>query len=192
MKNALKHIALLVTLLLSFFSLSAMAQETTATVNGQITDSAGAVISGAEITLTHLATKEVRTVKSNEEGYYSLPLIKPGLYDLSVKLTGFKEYINKGVELLVNDRKTLNIALEPGQVTESVTVTAETPIVQSTPTVGDVIDSKKVLEIPLNNRNFLQLITLIPGVTADDTAEAGVDSRVMFDPTSTLDTPSTR
>jgi hypothetical protein len=174
MKNALKHIALLVTLLLSFFSLSAMAQETTATVNGQITDSAGAVISGAEITLTHLATKEVRTVKSNEEGYYSLNLIKPGLYDLSVKLQGFKEYINKGVELLVNDRKTLNIALETGQVTESVTVTAETPIVQSTPTVGDVIDSKKVLEIPLNNRNFLQLITLVPGVSADDTAEAGV------------------
>ena len=167
MKNALKHLALLLTLLLSFFSLSAMAQEVTATVIGQITDSTGAAVSKAEITLTNLATKEARTVKSNDEGYYTLTFIKPGIYDLSIKLQGFKEYLNKGVELLVNDRKTLNIALEAGQVSESVTVTAETPLVQSSPTVGDVIDSKKVLEIPLNNRNFLQLITLIPGVTAE-------------------------
>ncbi|MBI3650324.1 MAG: TonB-dependent receptor [Acidobacteria bacterium] len=173
MKRAIKQVALLV-LLLSCWSLSAAAQEITATVNGQITDSSGAAVANAEITLTSLATKETRIVKSNDEGYYTLPLIKPGIYDLSVKLQGFKEYINKGLELLVNDRKTLNIALEPGQVSESVTVTAETPIVQSSPTVGDVIDSKKVLEIPLNNRNFLQLITLVPGVSADDTTEAGI------------------
>lgn len=174
MKHALKHIALMMTLLLSFFSLSALAQETTATVNGQITDSAGAAVSNADITLTNLATKETRTVQSNDEGYYTLTFIKPGLYDLSVKLQGFKEYINTGLELLVNDRKTLNIALEAGQVSESVTVTANTPLVQSAPTVGDVIESRKVLEIPLNNRNFLQLITLVPGVTTDETAEAGV------------------
>lgn len=174
MKNALKHVALIMTLLLSFSNLSVLAQETTATVNGQITDSAGAVISKADITLTNLATKETRTIQSSDEGYYTLTLIKPGIYDLSVKLQGFKEYINKGLELLVNDRKTLNIALEAGQVTESVTVTAETPVVQSSPTVGDVIDSKKVLEIPLNNRNFLQLVTLVPGVTADDTTESSI------------------
>ena len=70
MKNALKHVALIMILLLSFFSLSALAQETTATVNGQITDSAGAVIAKADITLTNLATKEARTVQSNDEGYY--------------------------------------------------------------------------------------------------------------------------
>jgi hypothetical protein len=174
MKNALKHVALLLTLLLSFFSLSALAQETTATINGQVTDPAGAVVSGAEITLTNLATKEARTVKSNDEGYYSHTFIRPGLYDLSIKLSGFKEYISRGLELLVNDRKTINVALEAGQVSESVSVTAETPIVQSSPTVGDVIESKKVLEIPLNNRNFLQLITLVPGVTADDTTESGI------------------
>lgn len=174
MTKRLKQTALLVTLLLSCFCLSAVAQETTATVNGQITDSTGAAVSGAEITLTNLATKETRTVKSNDEGYYSLTFIQPGVYDLSVKLQGFKEFINKGVELLVNDRKTINIALEAGQVSESVTVTADAPLVQSSPTVGDVIDSRKVLEIPLNNRNFLQLITLVPGVTADETAEAGV------------------
>ncbi len=174
MKNVLKHLALIMTLLLSFFSLSAMAQEITATVNGQITDSTGATVSKADITLTNLATKEARKVQSNDEGYYALTFIKPGIYDLSVKMQGFKEYLNTGLELLVNDRKTLNIALEAGQVSESVLVTGETPIVQSTPTVGDVIDSKKVLEIPLNNRNFLQLITLVPGVTTDETAEAGV------------------
>ena len=122
MKNPLKHLVLLTTLLLSCFCLSALAQETTATINGQVTDSAGAVVSGAEITLTNLATKEARTVKSNDEGYYALTFIRPGLYDLSIKLSGFKEYINKGLELLVNDRKTINVALAAGQVSESVTV----------------------------------------------------------------------
>ena len=89
-------------------------------------------------------------------------------------MQGFKEYINKGVELFVNDKKTINIGLEPGAVSETVTVSGDAPIIQSTPTVGDVVENRKIVEIPLNNRNFLQLVTLVPGVTTDDTAESGV------------------
>ena len=89
-------------------------------------------------------------------------------------MQGFKEYINKSIELFVNDKKTINIALEPGAVSETVTVTSDAPIIQSTPTVGDVVENRKIVEIPLNNRNFLQLVTLVPGVTSDDTAESGV------------------
>lgn len=174
MKKGLRHIALFMAVLLSLSSVSVFAQETTATITGQIVDSTGAAVSGAEITLTNVATKEARTVKSNDEGYYSLTFIQPGIYDMSVKMQGFKEFLNQRIEVQVNDRKTLNIALEAGQVSETVTVTAEAPVVQSTPTVGDVIDSRKVLEIPLNNRSFLQLITLVPGVTTDETAEAGI------------------
>ena len=161
-------------MLLSLPSVSVFAQETTATINGQIADSTGAAVAGAEVTLTNLATKDARTVKSNDEGYYSITFIQPGTYDMSVKMQGFKEFINQRIELQVNDRKTLNIALETGQVNENVTVTADAPIVQSTPTVGDVIESRKVLEIPLNNRSFLQLVTLVPGVTTDETAETGI------------------
>src|SRR5262249_17411706 len=116
----------------------------------------------------------VLTARSGDDGNYTVTAIPPGIYDLSVKSEGFKEYLNRSIELLVNDRKTINVQLEAGAINEVVSVTAEAPIVQSTPTVGDVIDNRKVVEIPLNNRNFLQLITLVPGVTTDETAEIGV------------------
>jgi outer membrane receptor protein involved in Fe transport len=169
-----KPLALFAVLVMLVCNVSVMAQETTATINGQVTDTDGAAVSGAEITLTSLTTGEVRNTKSGEDGYYTLTFIKPGLYDMAIKAQGFKEYQNKSVEFFVNDKKTLNISLETGAVTEVVTVTADAPVIQSTPTVGDVIDNAKVVEIPLNNRNFLQLITLVPGVTSDDTTESGV------------------
>src|ERR1051325_5377908 len=109
-----------------------LAQDTTATINGQEIDPSGAVVSGAEITLTSLQTHEARTTKTADDGYYSLTFIPPGLYDFSVKAQGFKEFLNKNVELFVNDRKTINIQLEAGAVSETVTVTADAPVVQST------------------------------------------------------------
>ncbi|HEX5734561.1 MAG TPA: TonB-dependent receptor [Blastocatellia bacterium] len=174
MRKTQRPLALLAALLLLVCCVSAVAQETTATINGQVTDTSGAVVSGAEITLTNIRTGETRSAKSSDDGYYSLTFIPPGIYDFSVKVQGFKEYINKSIELFVNDKKTLNIALEPGAVSETVTVTSDAPIIQSTPTVGDVVENRKIVEIPLNNRNFLQLVTLVPGVTSDDTAESGV------------------
>jgi hypothetical protein len=174
MENKRKLLALFATLLLLICTASAMAQETTATVTGQVTDPSGAVVSGAEIMLTNISTREERKSTTSDEGYYSLTFIPPGIYEFSVKMQGFKEFLNKNIELFVNDRKTINVQLEPGAVTETVTVTADAPVVQSTPTVGNVIENRQVVEIPLNNRNFLQLVTLVPGVTSDDTAEAGV------------------
>jgi hypothetical protein len=166
--------AVCLVLLLLLGSSSVLAQETTATINGQVVDSSGAAVSGAEITLTNIKTQEARTTKTGDDGYYSLTFIPPGLYDLSVKTQGFKEFINRSIELLVNDRKTINVQLEAGAVTEAISVTAEAPIVQSTPTVGDVVENRKIVEVPLNNRNFLQLVTLVPGVTADDTTESSI------------------
>jgi hypothetical protein len=174
MKPAALPLILLAAFILLLLSASARAQETTATITGQVTDGTGAAVAGAEVALTNMSTREERKTTSNEEGYYSLTFITPGIYDLSIKLEGFKEYLNKSIELLVNDRKTINIQLEAGAINEQVTITAEVPIVQSSPTVGDVIENRKVLEMPLNNRSFLQLVTLVPGVTTDETAEAGI------------------
>jgi hypothetical protein len=174
MKSTRRPLTSLAVFVLLLLSASAQAQETTATISGQVTDSAGAAVSGAEVTLTSMSTREERKTASNDEGYYSLTFITPGIYDFSVKLQGFKEYVNKSIELLVNDRKAINIQLEAGAISEQVTVTGEAPIIQSSPTVGDVIENRKVLEIPLNNRSFLQLVTLVPGVTTDETAEAGI------------------
>jgi hypothetical protein len=167
-------LALLAALLLLFCSALAVAQETTAKITGQVTDSTGAAVPDAEVTLTNLGTKETRAIKSGEDGYYSLTFIQPGLYDLSVKAEGFKEYQNKNIELLVNDQKTINIALEAGTLSETVTVTSEAPVIQTTPTVSDVIENRRVVEIPLNNRNFMQLVTLVPGVTSASGSEIGI------------------
>ncbi|MFY9574972.1 MAG: carboxypeptidase regulatory-like domain-containing protein [Blastocatellia bacterium] len=174
MRHRLSAIVLASALLFQISATNGIAQETTATITGQITDTAGAAIGDADITITSASTREERKTKSAEDGYYTLPSIPPGIYDISVKVQGFKEYVNKSVEMLVNDRKTINIQLEPGALSEQVTVTADAPVVQSSPTVGDVIENRKVVEIPLNNRSFLQLVTLVPGVTTDETAEAGI------------------
>ena len=174
MKSTKRLFALFLALLLLTSATSVMAQETTATINGQVVDQSGAAVSGAEVKVTSLKTQETRTTTTGDDGYYSLTFITPGLYDFSVKVQGFKEFLNRSIELLVNDRKTINVQLEAGAVSEMVSVTAEAPIVQSTPTVGDVVDNRKVVEIPLNNRNFLQLITLVPGVTSDDTTESSI------------------
>ncbi|HJQ70996.1 MAG TPA: carboxypeptidase regulatory-like domain-containing protein [Blastocatellia bacterium] len=174
MRKTRRPLALAALLLLLACSVSAVAQETTATITGQVVDSDGAAVPDADITLTNVRTREERKTKSGDDGYYSLTFIPPGLYDLSVRAQGFKEFQNKAIELFVNDRKAINIALAAGAIEEAVTVTAEAPIVQTSPTVGDVVEERKIVEIPLNNRNFLQLVTLVPGVTTDDTAESGI------------------
>src|SRR5204863_921540 len=86
----------------------------------------------------------------------------------------FKEYLSKGLELSVNDRKTIKIPLETGAVSESVTITAEAPLLQTSPTVGDVVENRRVVELPLNNRNFMQLLNLVPGVTSTGDSEIGI------------------
>src|ERR1043166_8851588 len=161
-------------LLLHGLAAVSFAQDVTARVDGQVADPAGAVVTNATVTLTNTKTGEVRTAQSNDSGQYTLTLIPPGTYDLSVKAQGFKEYLSKGLELSVNDRKTINIPLETGAVSESVTVTAEAPLIQTTPTVGDVVENRRVVELPLNNRHFMQLLTLVPGVSSDGTSEIGI------------------
>ena len=161
-------------LLLHGLAVSTFAQDVTARIDGQVQDAAGAAVTNASVTLTNTKTGEVRTVESDSSGTYTLTLIPPGTYDLSVKAQGFKEYLSKGLELSVNDRKTINIPLETGAVSESVTVTAEAPLIQTTPTVGDVVENRRVVELPLNNRNFMQLLTLVPGVTSSGTSEIGI------------------
>jgi hypothetical protein len=150
------------------------AQETTGSLLGTVTDPAGAIVPNADVTLTNTQTGEERKAQTNENGAYVLTQIQPGTYDLSVRLQGFKEYVNKGFQLNVNDRKTLNVTLETGAVSETVTVTGETPLIQTTPTVGDVVENRRVVELPLNNRNFLQLMTIVPGVTSSGDSEIGI------------------
>jgi hypothetical protein len=163
-----------VTLLLLVCGISAFSQEVTARISGQVTDAAGALVANGPVTLINSDTGEVRTVQTDESGNYTLTQVQPGKYDLSVKVPGFKEYLSKGLQISVNDRKTINVSLEAGAVSETVTVVSEAPLIQTTATVGDVVENRRVVELPLNNRNFMQLMNLVPGVTSDGSSEIGI------------------
>jgi hypothetical protein len=183
MKRNLKHGlrgALLLVLCLGI-SVGALAQvgETAAQVNGQVTDSAGAVVTGATVVITNNATQEERRVQTNDDGLYVITPLNPGIYTLSVEQANFKKYVETSVSLNAQDRRQLNVALEAGNVTETVTVTSEQNVVQDSPTQQTLISGTQVLEIPLQNRDFTKLLELVPGVSSslDDETGLGLTSR---------------
>ncbi|MFN2531009.1 MAG: carboxypeptidase regulatory-like domain-containing protein, partial [Pyrinomonadaceae bacterium] len=154
-------------------------EETAATVTGQVTDSTGAIISGATVVITNNATNEERRLQTNDQGIYFITPLKPGNYTLSVEQTNFKKYIESGVTLNAKDRRLLNVALEAGNVSESVTVVSEQNVVQDSPTQQTLISGTQVLEIPLQNRDFTKLLELVPGVSSslDDETGFGLSNR---------------
>ena len=148
---------------------AALAQETTGTINGTVKDTTGAVVKGATITITDEAKGVVvRTVETGDEGAYSAPSLPVGVYRVSVEAAGFKKSEQTNVKLDVNARRTLDIELEAGRLEEVVTVEADPVAVEmTTPQAATVINGDQVRELSINNRNFVQLVTLAPGVTND-------------------------
>jgi Carboxypeptidase regulatory-like domain len=151
------------------FAAVGFAQETTGTINGTVTDPNGAVVSGAAVTITDSEKKVVvRTTTSNEEGFYSVPNLPSGVYDVSIEMSGFKKSLSPAVKVDVGQRRTLDVALETGNVSETVNVTASPVTVElSTPTASAVVTGDQAKELSLNNRNWVQLVTLAPGVSND-------------------------
>jgi Carboxypeptidase regulatory-like domain len=140
------------------------AQIGTATISGSLMDPSGAAISGAAITAVQTETGFRRQTASNELGQYSLPGLTPGTYDLTVESAGFKRAQQRGMVLQVDQNARADVVLEIGQVTEIVEITAQTPLIESqSASLGAVIDTQKILALPLNGRNFVQLALLVPG-----------------------------
>jgi hypothetical protein len=153
--------------------------QTTASVVGTVADPSGAVIPGASITATEKGTGLKRAVRSNEHGVYVLSALPVGTYAISVEAAGFKHKTLTGIVLQVNQEARIDLTLEVGAVSEEVTVSGESPLLQSqNAVVGQVIDNRFNSEIPLNGRDFSQLILLTPGATtrpgaiANDTGAA--------------------
>jgi hypothetical protein len=144
----------------------ALSQEITGGLTGTVKDAQGAAVKGATITITNPATKDVvRTMTTNDEGAYSAGDLHVGSYDVTVEATGFKKHISNKVQVDVGKPRTLDISLEVGSVSEVVTVEANPVAVElSTPTVSTIINGTQARELSLNNRNWVQLITLAPGV----------------------------
>jgi hypothetical protein len=143
---------------------AAAAQEFRATVTGRVTDQSGGAMPGVTITVTNPGTNETATAVTSAEGAYSIPFLRPGVYTLTAELDGFKRYTQENLELQVGQTATVNIPMEVGDLTETVTVTADT-LEASRADRGTVIDSKRVTEIPLNTRNPFMLSILSSGIT---------------------------
>ena len=151
--------------LLAVFVSVAFAQSDTGRLQGTVTDSSGAVVSGATITVTSLGTDRVVTVQSGAAGEFSVPSLNPGQYRIDVKAANFKSE-TQDITLEVAQVLPLTFKLTPGAVSENVEVSSEAPMVATASSdLGDTIVGRQVTELPLNGRNFTQLATLAPGVT---------------------------
>jgi hypothetical protein len=144
---------------------AAFGQSFTASIRGVVEDTSGAVISGVRLSCTNTDTNASWSNVSNESGNYLLTPLPPGPYRLTAEQQGFKKFVREGIVLQVQQSPVIDIQLEVGQLTDAIEVSADAPLLeQSTSSVGQVIDNKKIVELPLNGRNPFSLAALAPGV----------------------------
>jgi outer membrane receptor protein involved in Fe transport len=151
----------------------AIAQLTTATVVGSVTDSTGAVIPHATVTMTQTDTNFTRTITAKDDGSFRAQFLPVGPYKISVAATGFKTLERAGIVLSVMQDATLNFALENGTAIETVNVTSDVPLVNmGSATLGDTVSNVEIDNLPLVNRNVDRLLQLVPGVQKVDTTNS--------------------
>jgi len=162
-----RRLLLVVPLLL--VAMPCFAQRTTATLRGTVLDPTGGVIPGATETAKNLVTGFTRTVTTNTDGIYVFSELPVGTYTASAELSGFKTLTKSGIELNVADVRVSDFRLETGAISEVVNVVADTLVIKTSGgEVAGLVTGRQVRELPLNGRNFLQLATLMPGVSAPD------------------------
>jgi hypothetical protein len=145
---------------------SVLQAQVTGAISGRVTDTAGAVIAGAKVTATNVSTNFTLSAMSNGAGEYNLLALTPGSYSVAIVMTGFQTYTTTGIDVKVNDQLRIDATLTVGGVEQNVSVQANTVQVEADSTqLGDVIESKQMLAMPLNGRSYLDLMALQPGVT---------------------------
>ena len=143
----------------------ATSQDSRGRILGRVTDSSGAVVIGVEVKAVNTATNIETSTRTTESGNYELLYLLPGNYRLSVEITGFKKYVRDGLELRVADRLRLDVIVEPGGLNEVVTVTGETPLLETSgASLGQVVDQRRLADLPLNSGNPFSLTRLSPGI----------------------------
>ena len=165
--NALRTVAALTLLFLSVFSVPhSHAQATTADVVGTVVDATGSVVSGATVVLTNVDTQEKRNVTSNEAGEFAFTLLKPDRYSIEIAKSGFKKFTIGTFNLSAGDRAREDSHLEVGSENQVVNVEAQTPALQSDSSVlSTTITDKATQDVPLNGRNYINLVQVVPGAT---------------------------
>jgi hypothetical protein len=161
----------IISLLALLFTISgaALAQEVTANLNGSVKDTTGALVKGAIVTLTDTDKKVVvRTLTTGDEGEWTAPNLLAGNYSISIEAPGFKKVVQGEIKLDVGQRRTVDMTLEAGNITETVMVQTDPVAVElTTATTSTLVNGAQARELSLNNRNWVQLVAISPGVSND-------------------------
>ncbi len=166
-------------LLLAAACLTAEAQTVTGTILGIVTDPSGAVVPGASVTATNRATGFSRSAKTDRDGNYLITFLPLGAYNVQASSGGFERTVRENIAVQADERARVDFALKVGAATQTVEVSEGTPLVQtSDATVGEVVDSKHISDLPLNKRNFVDLVQLTAGVTPGRPADFGGDGTI--------------
>lgn len=157
----------------------AFAQQGTGTISGSVFDPQGAAIVSAQVQVTHLATRAVFRTTTNDSGNFIAPGLAVGAYEVHAEQQGFKKAVRTGIVLQVAQNARVDFVLEIGQLAESVTVTGQPPLVDtSSSTLGQVVENRRLQDLPINGRNALAFTTLTAGVISNSApAEAGFSDR---------------
>lgn len=137
--------------------------QTVGDINGLVTDASGGVVVGAAVTVTNPQTNFRRTTSTNLAGAYSFPALQPGVYDIKVEAQGFRTEIRNSVELQVQQAARIDFQLNVGSLAETVEVTGGAPLLNTeNASLGTVVDGQRIVDLPLNGRNFLALVSQSP------------------------------
>lgn len=169
---------------LALLPTSLPAQDNRGAIQGTLRDPSGAVVPGAEVQITNLDTNVSNRVKSNDQGYYEVPFLIPGKYKLTVSAAGFKSIVRDGITVAMKTQAVVDIPLEVGGTSESVTVTGQPPLLETaTASAGLVMDSRRIYELPIVSNNVFMAPTLAPGVVNDQgTYGASLTARNSYGP----------
>jgi hypothetical protein len=158
------HYGLLSALLL-VSPVDALAQQETATITGEVRDASGALVPKAVVTVTNVGTNIAIRTETSDEGSYTIPSLRPGEYSVAVEASGFTRILRTGITLQVAQVARIDLTLQTGQLSEVVEVAAGAPLLDTqTSSRGSVIDQRKIVDLPLNGRDYNQLALLSPGV----------------------------
>jgi outer membrane receptor protein involved in Fe transport len=166
--SAIRNLAVVALLALAWgLSLmpAAQAQATGANIIGKVQDKSGAALPGATVTATQKETGLTRNTVTESDGTYRLPSVPVGNYTIEVELNGFATVTIENVRVNVATQREINVDLSPSTVSETINVVAEAPLVQTTPSVGAVVDQQQLENLPLNGRQFANLAILAPGTS---------------------------
>ena len=164
----IRSLGFVIVMVAALFGASSLYGQATGSFTGNVLDKSGSSVAGATVTATSQGTGVARESKTDEAGHYLIPLLPVGLYTLRVEFTGFAPVESKDLRLQVDEARELDFTLSPSTATSTVEVTASAVAVETTsPSLGQVITSQEVSQLPLNGRDFVQLATLTSGATAE-------------------------